>query len=265
MTQLNRQFWLPVKWQAHPNVKAIYTTRYAIESPSQENRKVDSEQPSDYSDFNLALHVGDDPDRVLHNRGYLREALDLPTEPVWLEQVHSNKVIDLDSSTVSSPVSFEADGSYTRSSSKVCCVMTADCLPVLLSNLQGDWVSAVHAGWRGLASGIIENAVSQYPGKSSELIAWLGPAISQQRFEIGEEVKKIFVQQNDRFASAFKPVTEGKFLADLYQIATQILIDLGIKSVGGNHCTYQETDKFYSYRRHAITGRMASLIWINNK
>lgn len=265
MTQLSKSYWLPVQWDANPSIKAVYTTRFALETTHTILSPVIAENLTDYSEFNLALHVGDDPKQVINNRTHLKNSLELPAEPAWLEQTHSNKVIDLDSYSTSSPLSAEADGSFTRSSAKVCCVMTADCLPILLCNRQGDWVAAVHAGWRGLASGIIENAISKYSRDKSEIIAWLGPAISQANFEVGVEVKQTFLDRNNRFDSAFKATSQGKYLADLYQIATQILAEYGIQSSGGNHCTFRESDKFYSYRRHATTGRMASLIWINKK
>ena len=263
MTAFKQQYWLPVDWPAHANVKAVYTTRYAVDKLQANKVNQESDQETDYSDFNLALHVGDEPNRVLNNRSVLKDSLELPSEPIWLEQIHSSQVVNIDSLATSSQFPLEADGSYTHESGKVCCVMTADCLPVLLSNRQGNWVAAVHAGWRGLANGIIENAIAQYSGASDEIIAWLGPAISQNKFEVGEEVKQEFVQRDGRFESAFKSNATGKYLANLYQIANFILTDSNIKNFGGSHCTYQESDKFFSYRRHPKTGRMASLIWIN--
>lgn len=264
MTGAHRQFWLPVKWEAPANIQAFYTTRFAVDEPDRSPCIESSEQP-DYSEFNLALHVGDQPDRVNRNRDYLKNSLDLPASPAWLEQTHSTRVIDLDVDATPEQFTRYADGSCTGLPTNVCCVMTADCLPVLLSNRQGRWVAAVHAGWRGLANGIIENAIHQYVGASDDLLAWLGPAISQSKFEIGAEVKQTFITKNSTFESAFQPTSDGKYLADLYKIATNILDGFGIKTFGGTHCTFQQPDKFYSYRRHATTGRMASLIWINNK
>ena len=265
MNQDVKPYWLPVEWEGPANIKAFYTTRYSINDAAKPSAGREDQEHADYSEFNLALHVGDKPNRVIRNRDYLRESLNLPTEPAWLNQTHSTRVINLDVQNNLGQAGFDADGSFTESASKICCVMTADCLPVLLSNRQGSWVSAVHAGWRGLANGIIENAIRLYNGKPDDLVAWLGPAISQAKFEIGAEVKQIFINTNPDFEAAFVPTFNDKYLADLYQIASRILSGFDIETFGGNFCTFQQEDKFFSYRRQQTTGRMASLIWINNQ
>ena len=143
--------------------------------------------------------------------------------------------------------------------------MTADCLPVLLTNQKENWVAAVHAGWRGLADGIIQKALVSRPKDGGAVLAWLGPAISQKHFEVGEEIKQVFSQSDTRFIEAFKPLSSAKYLADLYKLASIILKDAGAQVYGGESCTFEQSDSFYSFRRDGVCGRMASLIWINNK
>ncbi len=284
MAQLSGTYWLPVEWPAPINVKAVYTTRHAIKKDSatrvtgidrsdspfvgnflnvddsiQKERVANSD---DFGDFNLALHVNDNPKRVQRNRDYLQRSLRLPSQPFWLEQVHSSRCVELTEQPSDLTTETVADASYTRLKEAACCVMTADCLPVLICNRQGNWVAAVHAGWRGLADGVIENTIARYTGDLSDLLAWLGPAISQSCFEVGSEVKEKFVGQYEPFASAFKANQENKFMADLYQIARMKLQTKGVKVFGGNFCTFQDEQHFYSYRRNNQTGRMASLVWI---
>ena len=209
-----------------------------------------------YTSLNPALHVGDDPDAVMRNRRFIRERLGLPSEPVWLEQIHSNNVVK--AGAVSQPP--QADASYTDERGVVCAVMTADCLPLLLCSVDGTRIAAVHAGWRGLLAGVISNAVAAL-GKN-ELLVWLGPAIGPDTFEVGGEVRAAFVQKSPAFAEAFKPQGGGKWLADIYQLARIELNALGLTSLyGGRFCTVTEPDRFYSYRRDTVTGRMATLIW----
>lgn len=210
-----------------------------------------------YASLNPALHVGDDREAVLQNRRLIRERLALPSEPVWLEQVHGNKIVRA-GAVAGVP---QADAGYTDEPGVVCAVMTADCLPLLLCSADGERVAAVHAGWRGLADGIIGNAVAALGRK--DLLIWLGPAIGPERFEVGEEVHAVFVQKSPAFAEAFKPHRpEGKWLADIYRLARIELNALGVTSIyGGRFCTVAEPDRFFSYRRDAVTGRMATLIW----
>lgn len=209
-----------------------------------------------YASLNMAMHVGDDLDRVKQNRQIIRSNLDLPSEPVWLEQIHGNRVIK---AVPNLPVQ-QADASYTDQSGVVCAVMTADCLPLLICTVDGSQVAAIHAGWRGLLAGVIGNTVSVFGQR--ELMVWLGPAIGPDCFEIGSEVRDAFMKKSTESANAFKPGKNGKWLADIYQLARNELAALGIIRIyGGNLCTVTDPERFFSYRRETITGRMATLIW----
>ena len=212
-----------------------------------------------YDTFNLASHVGDDPRAVAANRAHLREALKLPAEPVWLKQVHGVQVVDV-TNAGNEP---EADGSYASKPGAMCAVLTADCLPVLLCDRQGAKVAALHAGWRGLAGGVIEAGVKALNVPGGELLVWLGPAIGPETFEVGEEVCAAFVRLDPAAERAFRQQAGGKFLADIYLLARQRLAALGVTAVyGGGMCTVRDRERFYSYRRDGATGRMASLIWL---
>ncbi len=220
----------------------------------------------DYSQYNLAAHVGDDGLAVKANRVKLVEDLSLPSEPVWLEQVHSNKVVcidELDDSKTTSPVAIQADASVSREKGAVCAVLTADCLPVFFCNQNGSEVAVAHAGWRGLHAGIISNTIKAMSSSPDEILVSLGPAIGPQAFEVGDEVFDAFVTKNSLNNSAFVATTKGHYLCNIYQLARIELQALGItKIAGGEHCTYRENQQFYSYRRQRNTGRMASVIWL---
>ncbi len=211
--------------------------------------------------FNLGVHVGDDAVSVRQNRGRLRRLL--PAGPAWLTQVHGNVVLDA-GKVEGAP---QADASVSDQAGVVCAILTADCLPVLLCDVSGSVVGAAHAGWRGLAGGVLQNSVAAMREKGAgELLAWLGPAIGPQQFEVGSEVVEAFVSSNPLAAAAFtaRPEYNGKYLADLYQLARLVLAGEGVLQVaGGTHCTVSEPDKFYSYRRSGQTGRMATLIWLD--
>ena len=210
--------------------------------------------------LNLGLHVGDDPEKVLKNRALLREWL--PSEPVWLDQVHGSRVVEAEK-TAGVPA---ADAAFTFRKNVVCVVMTADCLPVLLCTRDGSAVAAVHAGWRGLAGNVLENAVDILRKKNgSGMMAWLGPAIGPAAFEVGEEVRDVFARRNERMVAAFTPKKgeKRKYLADIYELARVTLENTGVSDVyGGNFCTVTDSERFYSYRRDKVTGRMATGIWI---
>ena len=209
-----------------------------------------------FDSFNLAAHVGDHQANVISNRIRLAHMLTLPQQPVWLNQQHGTRVINIDD-LPESPV---ADASVTTKSGIVCTVLTADCLPVLLCDQQGRQIAAVHAGWRGLLNGIIERTVAKF--SSQQLVAWLGPAISQQAFAVGKEVRDAFVQHASQSDCAFIKGRAGEWYADLYLLATLRLQTVGLTDIsGGRFCTYHEQNYFYSYRRANQTGRMASLIW----
>jgi hypothetical protein len=185
----------------------------------------------------------------------------MPSEPVWLEQVHGVAVANADSAGCLP----QADACVARRKASVCVVMTADCLPVLLCDDSGTVVAAAHAGWRGLCAGVIEQTAHAMAVPSSSLMAWLGPAISQAAFEVGEEVRAAFIAQDPQAARAFMPVAENKYMADIYHLAKLRLQALGITRVyGGDLCTYRDGERFFSYRRDGQTGRMGTFIWLES-
>ena len=237
------QYLVP-EWPAPACVRAVQTTRHGGVSLAP------------YDTLNLGTHVGDDPLAVAANRNRLQALV--PGEPVWLEQVHGTAVVSAEAAGCL-PV---ADACVTRHAGAVCAVMTADCLPVLLCDRHGRVVGAAHAGWRGLADGVIEAAVAAMDAPPADILAWLGPAIGPDAFEVGPEVREIFLRQDASAASAFIP-HGTRFLADLYRLATLRLNALGVRQIhGGGFCTYRDAGRFFSYRRDGRTGRMASLIWI---
>lgn len=212
--------------------------------------------------LNLGDHVADQMEHVVANRALLREIL--PAEPQWLSQVHGTSVLNFDQQHHS----LIADACITTQANVVCAVLTADCLPVLFCDVKQSVVGAAHAGWRGLADGILENTIStmQAAGANPEhILAWLGPAIGPSKFEVGEEVRARFVERDTSAAAAFTLIEPyaGKFYANIYQLARLRLQQAGVHQISGGHfCTFSEPEKFYSYRRDGVTGRMASLIWI---
>lgn len=213
-----------------------------------------------FDSFNLGNHVNDDPQDVAQNRALLVEKFHLPQSPLFLTQTHSTRVIELPYSGED----IEADAVYTNQPNQVCLVMTADCLPVLFVSKDGKEIAAAHAGWRGLCDGILEETVAKFQCPRNEISAWLGPAISEKAFQVGKEVIEQFCTFDPRAEEAFiqDSSTSGKFLGNLYQIATQRLNKLGITEIsGGEYCTYTQVDLFFSYRRDKQTGRMATLIW----
>lgn len=212
-----------------------------------------------YAGFNLADHVGDDPAAVSENRKQLRTEMELPGDPLWLQQVHGTRVVDAGLS----PTGIACDGSFALQPGVVCAVLTADCLPVLLTDKQGTRVAALHAGWRGLAAGIIEQGIEALAIPPGELLAYLGPAIGPDAFEVGGEVRKAFCDQDADAAQAFEPAGGDKWFADIYRLAYQRLNAQGLKNIhGGGRCTFHEEADFFSYRRDKTCGRMASLIWM---
>ncbi|WP_083831908.1 peptidoglycan editing factor PgeF [Azoarcus olearius] len=232
-------------WPLPPGVRALLTTRRGGHSAAP------------YDGFNLGTHVGDRPADVAANRALLQTAL--PAAPCWLDQVHGVDVADADCAH-GVPV---ADAAVARRPGVVCAVMTADCLPVLFSDDAGTVVAAAHAGWRGLAAGVLEATVARMAVPPAHILAWLGPAIGPAAFEVGDEVRAAFVSADAGAASAFRPAgTSGKWLADLFQLARRRLAAMGVMHVhGGDTCTYSDAARFYSYRRDGATGRFASLIW----
>jgi len=212
-----------------------------------------------WESLNLGAHCGDSLDHVEENRKRLYAAGNLPSKPVWLEQVHGKDVLTLAGETY---VSKRADASYSNTPGTVCAVMTADCLPVLFCNQAGTEVAAAHAGWRGLCEGVLEETVACFNDSPANIIAWLGPAIGPQAFEVGAEVREAFMAKDPHAVSAFVPVGE-KYLADIYRLARQRLSNAGVTQIfGGDRCTFTEKGDFFSYRRDKTTGRMASFIWL---
>jgi polyphenol oxidase len=242
-----------LQWGAPEQIKTMITNRHGGFS-----------QPP-FNGLNLGLHVGDDPATVQKNRDALKAVL--PNEPIWLNQVHGTQVVDADEHGSGVP---SADASVTSTPGRVLAIMTADCLPVLLASSDGKVVGAAHAGWRGLAAGVIEQTVALMRAKQSngekaqaEILAYLGPAIGPHAFEVGSEVRDIFMAQNPESAACFEQLQEkGKYLADIYGLACLRLNALGIEHIeGGGECTLQNPD-YFSYRRDQETGRMGSFIWI---
>jgi hypothetical protein len=235
--------WLVPDWPAPANVRACVTTRSGgVSLPP-------------FDTFNLGDHVGDAPQAVAENRHRLREALGCNV--AWLSQVHSCDVVD---AAVSGRV---ADACWTDVRRRACAVLTADCLPVLFCDRSGERVAAAHAGWRGLAGGVLENTLAALQVPPEEVLVWLGPAIGPHAFEVGPEVRQAFLEGHADAAVAFVPsVNGGRFMADLYALARLRLAASGVRSVhGGGFCTYSDP-RFYSYRRNARTGRFASLVWL---
>jgi YfiH family protein len=234
-------------WSAPSNIRAACTLRTGGVSAAP------------YDSFNLASHVGDAPHAVAANRRLLRESLRLPSEPCWLDQVHSDIVVEAGAS----PQPKRSDASVARTANVVCAVLTADCLPVLFCSREGDRVAAAHAGWRGLAAGILDNTVGSLGLPGHELMAWLGPAIGPAAFEVGDDVRVAFLARDSGSAHAFAPNARGRWQCDLYELARRNLMQLGVTEIyGGDACTYTEQDRYFSYRRDGQCGRMATLIWL---
>jgi polyphenol oxidase len=239
--------WLEPEWPAPPGVRVISTLRQGGTS----------EGP--YASMNLASHVGDAVVCVEANRRMLRSAVHLPSEPMWLEQVHGTEIVTHDGR---SDVP-RADAAMTRGRGRVCAVLTADCLPVVLADRAGSRVAVAHAGWRGLVQGVIDATVRALHCPPAELVAWLGPAIGQQAFEVGIEVRDAFVARSAQLAGCFSANERGRFQADLYGLATAILAEAGVTVVhGGGWCTASDSQRFFSFRRDGTTGRMATLAWL---
>ncbi|MBM7456948.1 hypothetical protein HNR62_002850 [Oceanisphaera litoralis] len=219
--------------------------------------------PAPFNSLNLGAHVGDQPRWVQANRERLAACLNLPNEPVWLEQVHGTRVLTLPDNTNK----LTADAVVSRTPGQVCTVMTADCLPVLFCDQAGTVVAAAHAGWRGLASGVLEATLQAMAVDPTEVLAWMGPAIGPTAFEVGSEVRDAFVGHSPLAADAFVAhgdKNDDKWLANLYHLARLRLAAAGVTHIyGGEHCTYTDAQQFFSYRRDKETGRMATLIWLD--
>lgn len=236
--------WIVPDWPAPKSVKALQTTRAGGTSTGP------------FDSLNLAMHVNDEIQAVQRNRAILREYL--PVEPVWLQQVHGTRVID----AAQPPTDLNADASFSRQAGVVCVSLTADCLPVLFCDQSAQVVAVAHAGWRGLCDGVLESTVAAMQAQPQQILAWLGPAIGAQAFQVGDEVRQAFLKQQDTAHQAF--VKDGeRWLADIYMLARMRLHRLGITQIyGGDFCTMRDSERFFSFRRDPVCGRMASLIWI---
>ena len=240
--------WIAPDWPAPARVRSLLTTREGGVSSGA------------HAGFNLGLSAGDDAEAVHANRALLRAHL--PRDPAWLKQVHGARVVSADD-LVGTP---EADASVARNARTVCTVMIADCLPVLLCSTLGDVVGIAHAGWRGLSSGVVENTVAAMGSPAANLLAYLGPAIGPTAFEVGADVRDAFLSADPGADATFEPHTKGKWLADLFALARRRLAGCGVTRIyGGGLCTYRDPARFYSYRRDGTTGRMAALIWLDDR
>ncbi|HEY2464208.1 MAG TPA: peptidoglycan editing factor PgeF [Steroidobacteraceae bacterium] len=241
--------WFEPDWPAPRGVRVLSTLRGDARSGA-------SKAPYGY--FNLGDHVGDDPAAVAENRRRLRLATGLPGEPAWLSQVHGSEVAELDLPASWGP----ADAAITRRPSTVCAILTADCLPIIFATDSGDTVAAAHAGWRGLAAGVIEATMRAMRAPPGSLVAWLGPAIGPKHFEVGAEVRDAFLAADAQAGEAFQPNARGRFMADLGLLARRRLQGLGVNRIyGGGECTFTQANRYFSHRRDGITGRQATLVW----
>jgi len=240
---------LEMGWELPAGVFAACTTRLGGVSTAP------------WDSFNVATHVGDDLAHVAANRARLRELLKLDAEPAWLNQVHGVAVKHVDGAPFS-PILFTADAAVASHAGAACVVMVADCLPVLFCSSDGQRIGAAHAGWRGLAEGVLERTVEAMGVPAGELRAWLGPAISQEHFEVGDEVREAFVKSDRIASSRFRMNARGRWQADLVGLARLRLASSGVTNVsGGQWCTFADRDRFYSHRRDGKGGRLAVLIW----
>ncbi|GLX80051.1 laccase domain protein [Thalassotalea insulae] len=235
------------------NIQAFQTTRL---SPNKGKASV-----APYDAFNLGLHVGDDPQQVLNNRSQLLSYLPAKANIQWLEQVHGAYVEKI---SIVSDKPLVADAIITQTPKLALAIMTADCLPILLASKDGDEIAAIHGGWRPLAAGIIKHTLEMMQTDNKEIVAWLGPCIGKEAFEVGAEVKEAFISISETYVKAFTQVTDDKWLADLPYISIQMLFDCGVETIINDHyCTFSNNHRYYSYRKAPQTGRMASLICIN--
>ena len=237
---------LTPEWPAPANVRAAFTLRHHGVSKGP------------YDSLNVGARVGDEPAAIAENRRRLRAQLQLPQEPAWIDQVHGTEVLDLDSTAPPAA----ADAAFTRRAGRVCVVQVADCLPVLITARDGSVVAAAHAGWRGLAAGVLEATVRRLAVEPGQAMVWLGPAIGQAHFEVGDEVRQVFLARDAAAAAAFAANARGRWQCDLARLARGRLAALGVTAVfGGGWCTHADASRFFSFRRDGRCGRMAALIW----
>ncbi|MCE3268246.1 MAG: hypothetical protein K0R49_498 [Burkholderiales bacterium] len=239
-------------WNAPARVKSLITTRLGGVSVYP------------FDTFNLGTHVGDNLDSVLQNRQIL--AGFVPSKPFWLNQTHSDKAICIDNISPDNDISLDYDASFTYKKNQVCVAMSADCIPVLLTDKNGSFAAAIHAGWRGVENNIICKTISTIDIPGANILAYIAPAICKEHFEVGPEVFDMFILQDKNYKYFFKKNISDKFQCDLSAIAKQQLLKLGLLEQNiylSEMCTYCRSELFFSYRRNGITGRMASLIWLS--
>jgi len=247
VTKPNQQSWIPATWAAPSWIKAGVTTRLGGQS----------QYP--FNSFNLATHVGDDPFSVENNRDYLERLLNLPAKPIWLEQIHGNRIICADQVQ-----DYSADGLYTDRAKTVCAIMTADCVPVLMCNSNGSRVAAIHVGWKGFCAGILGHSLDLFTDHLHELLIWIGPHIYKDSYEVGTDVRDTVLSANHQLSGAFSPNQRGRWQASLEFMIRYELESRGVSQISSaNLCTFKHAEDFYSFRRDGKTGRMASLIWID--
>ncbi len=236
--------FIQAHWPAPKNILALTTTR------------LDGHSTGIYAGLNLGDHVQDDAKKVSDNRIALQNTLSLTSAPHWLKQTHGTDVVELPHTSIP-----KADACFTRAPQVCCAILTADCLPILLCNKAGTIVAGIHGGWRSLAGGIIEKTLKAMAFPPQEILAWMGPAIGPQHFQVGGEVREQFIQQDNHLDEAFCPDSSSRYMANIFTIARLQLERLGVKQIfGGDYCTYSDAQRFYSYRRDGETGRLASLI-----
>jgi len=241
--------WMVPDWPAQAAVRALTTIRAGGHSRAP------------FDGLNLGLGIGDDATAVRANRALLHARAGLPSAPLWLHQVHGSRVVHAASGVARAA---RADACVARAPNQVCAVLTADCLPILLCDRAGTRIAAAHAGWRGLAAGVVEATVTALATRPAELLAWIGPAISGDAYEVGNAVRELFLAQDPATTHAFTRNQRGRWQCDLVELARRRLTRLGVAFVGGgNWCTAGDPARFFSYRRDRITGRMATLIWID--
>ena len=238
--------WLPAHWPAAAHIRAGTTTR------------LNGVSRAPFDSCNLAVHVGDRPHTVTENRRRLHERLNLPSEPVWLQQQHGNRVLRLSHESHA-----PADGSHTDNAGTVCAILTADCVPLLLCDRAGAEIAALHVGWRGLCKRVIKHGLSLFSAPPRELLVWIGPHIRQEHYEVGADVVSACASIWAETAAAITPTRNGHWRLSLERLVQAELRQLGVVEIyDSNLCTYGDRELFYSYRRDDVTGRTASLIWI---
>jgi polyphenol oxidase len=246
---IDDDFYIQPNWPAPSGVRAYVSTR------------IGGVSKAPFVSLNLGAHVGDDIESVIENRRLFAQATNMPDSVQWLNQVHGTDVVCLPCDDLLD----SADAAFSDQVNQVCAVLTADCLPVFFCDVAGGGVAVAHAGWRGLCAGVLEETLNRFD-EPEKVLVWLGPAIGPEAFEVGSEVREAFIAKQPEARQAFVATENDKWLGNLYLLARQRLMAKGVMNIsGGEHCTFTEKDRFYSYRRDGKTGRMASVIWLDHK